>query len=375
MPVPTALHSGRVALLEALDAPLSIVEVEFGPLRADEVLIRVAGVGVCHTDLSAIHGAVPLPLPAVLGHEASGVVEEIGPSVTTLAPGDHVVISFESCRDCRQCDSGHPAYCARFAALNYRGRRKDGSTTMSRSGDPVHGNWFGQSSFGTHAVASARNAVKVDATLPLALLGPLGCSLQTGAGAVLNVLRPNAGDSIAVFGLGAVGLSAVMAALAAGCTTIVAVDMNAERLAMAAELGATHLINPKEVDDVVAAVVTASPRGVDHSVDAVGLSSVVQQAVAVLRSPGTCATLGLQGYFNDTVINQGHLLLGRTLTGVIEGDADPQTFIPELLRLWQEGRFPFDRLVRTYPFTEINDALAAAADGSVLKPVIQFDGP
>jgi aryl-alcohol dehydrogenase len=372
--VPAIPTSGRVALLEAVDTPLSIVDVEFVPLIADEVLIRVAGVGICHTDLTAIHGAIPLPMPAVLGHEGSGVVAQVGPAVTTLAPGDHVVVSFESCRDCRQCRSGHPAYCARFAALNYRGRRRDGSTTMTRAGQPVHGNWFGQSSFGTHAVVSARNAVKVDESLPLALLGPLGCSLQTGAGAVLNVLRPQPGDSIAVFGLGAVGLSSVMAACVAQCETIVAVDTNADRLVIAAELGATHVINPKDTDDVVAAVLAASPRGVDHSVDAVGLSSVVQQAVAVLRSPGTCATLGLQGPVNDTVINQGHLLLGRSLTGVIEGDADPHTFIPELARLWQDGRFPFDRLVRTYPFDAINDALAAAADGSVVKPVIEFEG-
>jgi aryl-alcohol dehydrogenase len=190
---------------------------------------------------------------------------------------------------------------------------------------------------------------------------------------VLNVLRPQPGDSIAVFGLGAVGLSAVMAARAAGCTTVVGIDLNAERLDLAAELGATHVIDPTAVDDVVVAVMAASPRGVDHSVDAVGLSSVVQQAVSVLRSPGTCATLGLQGPFNDTVINQGHLLMGRTITGVIEGDADPQVFLPELLTLWRNGRFPFDRLVRTYPFEAINDALAAAADGSALKPVVVFE--
>lgn len=371
--MPAERHTGRVALLEVVGAPLVPTEVEFGPLLGDEVLIKVAGVGICHTDLAAIHGALPLPLPVVLGHEASGVVAAVGPAVTSLVPGDHVVVSFDSCRDCRPCTSGRPAYCTRFAALNYRGVRKDGSTTMTRAGSPVHGGWFGQSSFGTHAVATARNAVKVNPDLPLELLGPLACSLQTGAGAVLNVLRPQPGDSIAVFGVGAVGLSAVMAARIAGCTTIIAVDMNGERLEVAAELGATHLVNPSDVSDVVAAVLAASPRGVDHSVDGVGLSSVVQQAVAVLRSPGTCATLGLQGPFNDTVINQGHLLMGRTLTGVIEGDADPHTFIPELVRLWQDGRFPFDRLVRSYPFEAINDALAAAADGSALKPVITFD--
>lgn len=367
------MPAGRVALLEAVGAPLVFAEVEFGPLVSDEVLIRVVGVGICHTDLTAIQGAIPLPLPAVLGHEASGVVQAVGPEVRTLRPGDHVVVSFDSCRQCRQCKTGRPAYCGRFAKLNYRGARADGSTTMTRADAPVHGNWFGQSSFGTHAVASVRNAVKVDPSLPLPLLGPLACSVQTGAGAVLNVLRPQPGDSIAVFGLGAVGLSAVMAARAAGCTTVIGIDLNTERLDLAAQLGATHLIDPASVGDVVVAVMAASPRGVDHSVDAVGLSSVVQQAVSVLRSPGTCATLGLQGPFNDTVINQGHLLMGRTITGVIEGDVDPHLFIPELLQLWQDGRFPFDRLVQTYPFEAINEALAAAADGSALKPVLLFE--
>jgi aryl-alcohol dehydrogenase len=362
----------RVALLESVGQQLSLSEVTIGPLAADEIRIRVAAVGVCHTDLGAVHGVVPLPLPTVLGHEASGLVEEVGAAVTTLAPGDHVVVSYDSCRSCAQCRSGHPAYCELFAALNYGGTRLDGSTTMTRGEEPVHGNWFGQSSFGTHAVASVRNAVKVDPSLPLELLGPLGCSLQTGAGAVLNVVKAQAGQSIAVFGLGAVGLSAVMAAKSVGCDPIVAIDPNADRLALAAKLGATHTIDPTTTNDIGWAMTDISPNGVDFSIDAVGHASVIRQAVEVLRSPGTCATLGLQGLENDTVINQGHLLMGRTLTGVIEGDADPHRFIPRLIELWQQGEFPFDALVQTYPMSKINKAIAAAADGSVVKPVVLF---
>jgi aryl-alcohol dehydrogenase len=178
------------ALLRELDAPLSLEEVEHPEPTGSEVLVRIRGVGICHTDLTAHAGGVPLPLPAVLGHEGAGVVEAVGSDVTGVVPGDHVVLAFDSCGECPPCNSGHPAYCELFAPLNYFGTRLDGSATMRQDGSDVHGSWFGQSSFATHALASARNAVKVDATLPIELLGPLGCGLQTGAGAVFNVLRP-----------------------------------------------------------------------------------------------------------------------------------------------------------------------------------------
>lgn len=364
------MTTATVVLFETPGAELVLTEVTLGDLEPGEVRIRVAGVGICHTDLAAINGVVPLPLPAVVGHEAAGVVEEIGTEVTELAPGDHVVVSFDSCRTCTQCSAGHPAYCELFAALNYFGTRLDGSTTMHRGDTPVHGNWFGQSSFGTHAVVSARNAVKVDPALPLETLGPLGCSLQTGAGTVLNVLNPVAGQSIAVFGIGAVGLSAVMAAKAVGCEPIIVVDPNPTRLTLALELGATHTINPNDTDDVAWTVSDICSGGVDFSIDAVGIGSVVRQALQVLRSPGICATLGLQGLENDVLIDQGHLLIGRTLTGVIEGDADPHNFIPQLVELWRQGRFPFEKLTRKYPLARIHEAIAAAADGSVIKPIV-----
>ena len=364
---------GNAAVLREPGAELTIEEVEFGEPAPDEVLVRIAGVGVCHTDLTAQSGGVPLPLPVVLGHEGAGVVHAVGDAVETLAVGDHVVLSFDSCRECATCRAGHPAYCELFAALNYFGTRLDGTATMSRGDEDVPGSWFGQSSFGAYAVASVRNAVKVDDDVPLEILGPLGCGLMTGAGTVFNVLRPSPGQSLGVFGLGAVGLSAVMAAKAAGCTTIVAIDLNPERLKLATELGATHVIDPSQTKDVNWAITEISGTGLDFTVDAVGLGSVVRQAVEALRSPGVCATLGLQGLENEMTIDQGHLLIGRTLTGVIEGDADPHELIPELIKLWREGNFPFDRLVERRPFDEINEAIASARSGQVIKPVLVFD--
>ena len=315
--------------------------------------MRLVATGICHTDLVAIDGAMRLPLPCVLGHEGAGVVERVGAEADGLAPGDHVVLSFDSCGACATCRAGRPAYCERFFALNSSGLRGDGTRTM---GD-VHGSFLGQSSFATHALASARNAVRVPAGLPLEVLAPLGCGVMTGAGAVLSVLRPAEGSELAVFGLGTVGLAGVMAARVAGCSRIVGVDPDPARRELALELGAT------EVGDVGA---------VDAVLDTVGTEEVVRAALRALRSPGTCATVGFRGGRNPVTIDQGHLLYGRTLTGVIEGDVDPQEFIPRLVELHRAGRFPVDRLVTTFAFGELPAALEAARSGQVVKPVLLF---
>src|SRR5438477_426575 len=279
----------RVAIFEEAGAAPALQEAEHTPLQDNEVLVRIAGVGVCHTDLTALNGNVPLPTPAVLGHEGAGVVEAIGADIQDLEVGDHVVLTFDTCGDCRACSAGHPAYCELFAPLNYFGTRLDGTTTMVQGDREVHGSWFGQSSWGTHAVASARNAVKVDKDAPLHLLGPLGCGLLTGAGTVLNVLRPQPGQSMGFWGMGTVGLAGLMAAKALGCENIVAVDLNDGRLALARELGATHTFNPSSTKDVGWEILEAT-GGLDCSMEAVGLGSVVREALASLRSPGVCGT-------------------------------------------------------------------------------------
>lgn len=330
----------RAAVLRKLDAPLSLEEVTLSAPAAGEVRVAVRGVGVCHTDVSAIAGTMPRPLPTVLGHEGAGIVEAVGAGVTSLAPGDPVVMSFDHCGACRWCTEHRPAYCEQFTARNYLGARMDGSLTLSRDGEPIHGSWLGQSSFAAHALATEHNAVKVDTELPVELLGALGCGLLTGAGAVLNVLRPRPGESIAVFGLGSVGLAALMAAKASGCDPIVGVDPNGARRELAASLGATHTIDPDAVPSVGRAIRGIAREGLACSVDAVGAGPVIHTALRVLRSPGTCVTLGFRGNHHDITIDQGHLLFGRALIGVIEGDAEPQTFIPRLLALQARGEFP-----------------------------------
>lgn len=357
----------RSAVLNPSTTTLSLDEVAPTELKPDEVLIEIAGVGICHTDLAVIDGVLPLPTPIVLGHEGSGVVQAVGSAVTDLVPGDHVVCGFDSCRDCAECGAGRPAYCVNFPLLNYAGVRGDGSTTMTRDGAPLHGSWFGQSTWGTHAVASRRNAVKVDPSLPLEKLGPLGCGFLTGAGAVLNVSRPQPGQSYGVWGLGPVGLAAVMAAKASGCTTIVAVDPNPARRDTAAELGATHTYDA--VPDLAASIV-AEHGGLDFTLEAVGAAPVIRQALESLKTPGLCVTVGFHGLENEMTLNQGHLLQGRSLRGVIEGDADPHEFVPRLLAMWQAGDFPFDRLITTYPLDQINEAIVEFRAGTVLKPVL-----
>ncbi|MDX8150399.1 NAD(P)-dependent alcohol dehydrogenase [Patulibacter brassicae] len=361
------------AVLREIDAPLSIEEIELTDLQDDEVLVEIKGAGICHTDATAIDGTVPLPLPTVLGHEGAGVVSAVGADVTNVAPGDHVVLSFGHCRECDICTGGRPAYCELFAPLNYFGTRLDGTTTLQKGEEEIHGNWFQQSSFASHAIAKAANTVKVPDDVPIQLLGPLGCGIQTGAGTVLKVLRAREGDGIAIFGLGGVGLSALMAAKAVGCDPIVAVDTVASRLELATELGATHVFDPTATKDLVWDIMQVSAPGLNLSFDTVGTETVVRQCLEVLRSPGHAATVGFQGLENNIQIDQGHLMLGRTLSGVIEGDADPQEFIPEMVRMHQEGRFPFDRLIETFPFERINDAFAASHEGRVIKPVVVFD--
>jgi aryl-alcohol dehydrogenase len=325
-------------------------EVELDAPRDGEVLVELRATGVCHTDLGAIDGQVDMPYPVVLGHEGAGVVLES--RAEGLAEGDSVVLTFDSCGACATCRSGRPAYCADFHARNHSGRRPDGSTTMGA----VHGSFLGQSSFATHAIATQRNAVAVPAG-DLAPLAALGCSVQTGAGAVLNVLRPPAGARLAVFGCGAVGLSAVMAAASAGCAAIVAVDPREDRRALALALGATDALPPGE-----------RIRGIDFSVEAVGTQDALDAALRCLTSPGACATLGFRGPHNPLMIDQGRLLFGRSLHGVIEGDADPQRFIPRLLGLG----LPLERLVTRYPFAAVGEALAAARSGAAVKPVLIF---
>ena len=348
-----------------------IEEIELGELRDNEILVRNVGTGVCHTDLICRDQWYPVPLPAVLGHEGSGVVERVGEGVTKVGPGDHVVLSFNHCGGCANCLRGKPSYCQTFFELNFGGARPDGSLALSGDGEAVHSHFFGQSSFAAYSVAAQNSVVKVPEDAPLELLGPLGCGIQTGAGAVLNSLRPEPGSSIAVFGTGAVGMSAILAAVAAGCTTIVGVDVKPGRLDLARELGATHAVNGTE-KDAVEEITAITGGGANYSLETTAVPQVLRQAVDALSPLGVCGIVGAPPIGTEVSLDMnGVMIPGKTVRGIIEGDSVPDVFIPRLVELHRKGKFPFDRLVEFYELDEINEAIKDTEEGGTLKPVLR----
>jgi len=350
-----------------------IEDVALEAPRDDEVIVKIAGVGVCHTDLVCRDQYFPVPLPCVFGHEGSGIVEKVGRGVTRVRPGDHVVLSFASCQNCPSCLAGKPAYCHGLFERNFSGMRSDGSTALSQTGGKIHGHFFAQSSFATYAVALERNTVKVDSDVPLWLLGPLGCGIQTGAGAVMNALRPQAGSTLAVFGTGTVGLSAVMAARLCGCAMVIAVDPVRSRRDLALELGATHAIDPR-VEDPVQHIQSLSGTGVMYSLECTGLPKVVRQAVESLTLTGICGVMGVSPLGTELILDMNNILFGRSVRGVIEGDSVPQEFIPRLIELYRQGRFPFDKLITAFEFAQIQVAVAQSESGKVVKAVLLMPG-
>ncbi|MGD0614909.1 MAG: NAD(P)-dependent alcohol dehydrogenase [Verrucomicrobiota bacterium] len=347
----------RAAVLRTPGRPLKIERLEMEGPRDDEVLVRVAASGICHTDIDFCESGGSGPV--VLGHEGSGVVERIGKTVKGFRPGDHVVLSYQSCGRCPPCRNGHPADCQRFWEANFGFARLDGTNAL-RGG--VRGHFFGQSSFATHALATVRNLVKVPGSLPLELLAPLGCGLQTGAGTVMNSLAVRAGSSIAVFGAGSVGLAAVMAARIVKAKTIIAVDRNRRRLKLARELGATHSINNRQ-GDLAGSIRAIAGAGVDYVVESTADHDLERLAAELLNPGGKAALLG-------GACAPGRLPGDREVLSVIQGDAVPQKFIPKLIGLYQDGRFPFDRLVKFYAFAGINRAIADSKRGGTIKPVL-----
>ena len=366
----------EAAVVREKDGPFQLEQVELDDLRADEVRVRLVGAGVCHTDAVVREQIYPTPLPAVLGHEGSGVVEAVGEAVVGVAVGDHVVLSVNTCGRCRQCLAGEGSYCTDLYARNFGGTRPDGSTALrDQDGGQLSSHFFGQSSFARRANVQARSVVPIPADVPLELMGPLGCGIQTGAGAVMNALRPEAGSSLAVFGAGAVGLSAVLAARAVGCGRIVAVDVVPERLTLAQELGATDVVDARDGDAAERIMELTSGQGVDYALETTGVAAVLRTAADSLAIRGTVGVVGAQAPGEETAFETGlSMTRGWRLQMIIEGDAVPQTFIPRLVELWRQGRFPFDRLVTFYDLADIEQAFADSKAGGTIKPVLRMEG-
>jgi aryl-alcohol dehydrogenase len=366
----------QAAVINEASGAFEIETLELDDPQEGEVLVRVVGAGICHTDISVRDQFKSVPLPAVLGHEGSGVVEAVGPGVTEVEPGDHVVMTFDFDETCKNCRRGEIAYCDGFYDYNFGGERvSDGTSPLSRDGERVSGMFFGQSSFATHAIATERNVVAVPESAPLELLGPLGCGIQTGAGGVMNACEPEAGSSIVVFGAGSVGLSAVMAANLEACTEIVAVDLVESRLETALELGATHAVNADQVDDVEDAVRDYLGGGADYTLETTAQPDVLRTAVDTTRKKGHCGIIGAPRLGTEVTLDVNTLLRGRSVAGILMGSTVPKEFIPTLVKLHEQGRFPMDEIVTYYPFEEIQQAVHDHESGETIKPIVRMSEP
>ncbi len=360
------------AVVRKKGGPFQIETLTLEEPRPDEVLVRILATGMCHTDMVARDQLYTVPMPVVLGHEGSGVVERVGGAVKKLAPGDHVVLTYMWCGHCKPCLNGDLTYCAHFYPLNFGGAREDKSTATHDAQGSVHDHFFGQSSFGTFALAHERNVIKVSADAPLELLGPLGCGIQTGAGAVMNALKVRPGSSFATFGGGAVGLSAVMAARVAGATTIIAADVVPSRLSLAKDLGATHTVNSRETDPVEA-VRKITGGGADFTLESSGRPAVLRQAIDALAIRGICGIVGAPALGTEASFDvNGVMTTGKRIVGVIEGDSLPDLFIPSLVEMYMQGRFPFDKLVKFYSLDQINQAAEDSEKGVTIKPIVRL---
>lgn len=357
----------RAAVLQDVGGDPQLTDVTIRPPVDDEVLVCIDAVGICHTDVSVAGRWAAKRLPVVFGHEGVGTVVSAGPRAAARK-GQQVVLTFASCGQCDSCTDGRPAYCDRSTDLNMRGDRRDDDSALRLDGRPVTGGFFGQSSFATHALARPANTVVLTEPLAPELAAPLGCSVQTGVGTVLNALSARPDDALVVFGAGAVGLSVVMGARIAGCHAIVAVDPVAERRALAEELGATATIDPT-ASDATTAIGDVTGGGPTLAVDTTALPAVIATALTVLRSCGTLALVGL-GALNSELPVGLILAKGLRVRGVVEGDSNPHTFIPRLAELCRSGELPVGKLVTTFDLESFDQAWDAAKAGRVVKPVL-----
>lgn len=360
------------AVVEQVNAPFRVEELEIEEPRRGEALVQIVATGVCHTDAVAQQGDLPFAFPGVLGHEGAGVVTAVGEGVDNVAEGDHVIIGWPWCGECRNCLEGQPRYCAQIGPLVGRGTREDGSSALSRpDGSVVHGHFFGQSSFATYAIAQARTLVKIPDELPLDRVGPLACGLATGAGAVFNVLQPRVGSSLVVYGVGAVGLAAVMAARNSGATRIIAVDRHPARLRTARELGATETIDVGDTDPV-AAVQEICGGPADYSLECTGNMDVLRQAADSVGMRGTCVLIGAAPAAAEFSLDHLTTLWGKRIVGILGGEDTSDRLIGALAQLHLDGRFPYEKLVSPFGLDEVNEAIEASASGDVLKPVLRM---
>ena len=362
----------KAVIASEKDKVFSYEDVEIDAPREDEIRVKIMAVGLCHTDVIAREGLYQLGRDAVLGHEGAGIVEKVGKNITKVKPGDRVAISFRSCGTCRRCGQDNSAYCTDFIGLNISGKRQDGSSSLRQEGKELASNFFGQSSFASHAITYETNVVILPDDVPFEIAAPLGCGIQTGAGTVLRSLTCEAGSSIIVTGCGTVGLSAVMAAKIAGCDQIIAIEPVASRRQLAVSLGATHTIDPTEHEDFEAAIRDIILAGVDYAVDTTGRRLTLENLTRCFTTNGVLALVGMPTSLDDDFQITGvqFLASGLTVKGIIEGNSHPDIFIPQLMDYYRNGQLPVDDLIKTYPLSDIDKAVHDHHAGNCVKAVL-----
>lgn len=373
----------RAAVLNAVGAqapyarskPLSIEQVDLRPPGPGEVLVRMAAAGLCHSDLSVINGDRPRPTPMALGHEAAGVVEVVGDGVGDLEKGDHVVLVFvPSCGHCAPCAEGRPALCEPGMKSNTAGTLLSGERRLFRTdGTPVN-HHMGCSAFADYAVVSRRSLVKVDPELPLEEAALFGCAVLTGAGAVINTAQVRAGSTVAVVGLGGVGLASILGAVASGARIVVAVDVSDVKLDLAKSLGATHTFNGTD-PDLVERVKTTTQGGVDFAIEMAGSTKAFETAYRITRRGGTTVTAGLPHPTATWPMGPTHLVAEeRTIKGSYIGTCVPSRDLPRYIDLYRRGRLPVNRLMTgRLKLEQINEGFDALAEGRAVRQVLTFD--
>ncbi|MDR3309983.1 MAG: NAD(P)-dependent alcohol dehydrogenase [Oscillospiraceae bacterium] len=351
-----------------------VENVNIADPKANEVLVKLVATGICHTDTAVMEQFLPVEFPIVAGHEGVGVVEKVGPGVADLAPGDRVILTFPSCGVCDPCKQGHPYACDRNFVLFFGGAYADGTKRITDEHGHEVGIMFGQGSFATHAIANQRNAIKVDVDSDeqLSNLCSLGCGIQTGAGAVLNRMAPRPGSTIAVFGMGAVGLAAVMAAKIAGCSTIIAVHGRRGK-ELALEFGATHTLNGREGDVAAQIKAITGGKGVNYALECAGVPDMVSTMLDSMAKEGTAILVSVTADTELPIKLEPQIMNPSvTVAGAVEGCSNPKVFIPELVKFYKEGRLPVDRLNAFYKFDEIGKAFEDSHSGKVIKPILLF---
>ena len=365
----------KAAVLNQQNKDLDLEDVILDDPKSNEVLIKTVASGICHSDIEFQDGGFPIKLPVILGHEGAGIVEKVGSNVTGFEEGDHVVVGFAYDGTCKYCRNGLPGSCVKFNELNTSGGpMSDGTYRLHKKDGQNIGIFFGQSSFGDHIVANVNNLVKVPKELDLRLAGPLGCGYMTGAGTVLNSLKPEINSNLAVLGTGSVGLASIMGGAISNCKHVIAIDKNDMRLDAAKEFGATDVINNTKEDMVKKINEIVGTDGLNYVVDTTGEPEVMKQGLQALTIKGQFAVVAMGTKTIKELSPMIDILsASKSLTGVIEGDSVPQEFIPEMVDLYRSGKFPIDKIVKFYKPEEINEAIKDSVNGSTIKPIIVFD--